>query len=222
MPIHIDRLVRTRRRTIALIVHPDGSLEIRAPLRMSGSDIRQFVESRAGWVAKQQRRLKAAAPPPPKQFVDGEKFLFLGQDYPLTIVSRQRPALKFDRRFLLAKSALLKAKPAFIRWYKAQALLVISERAGSYARKYGFAYQKIRISSARTRWGSCSSKGTLSFTFRLIMAPPEVVDYVVIHELVHLEVKNHSRDFWRRVAEITPEYKEHVRWLRKNGKFLTL
>jgi predicted metal-dependent hydrolase len=85
------------------------------------------------------------------------------------------------------------------------------------ARKHGFHYQKLRISSARTRWGSCSSSGTLSFTYRLVMAPPEVVDYVVVHELVHTQVRNHSKTFWTTVEEIMPDYKQRRTWLKKNG-----
>jgi len=111
---------------------------------------------------------------------------------------------------------------AFEQWYKAQALKVLSERVRYYAAKHGFQPGRIRISSARTRWGSCSSKGTLSFTWRLVMAPLEVIDYVVIHELVHLKVKNHSKTFWGSVAALMPDYKKYVAWLKKNGSFLTL
>jgi len=78
----------------------------------------------------------------------------------------------------------------------------------------------IRISSARTRWGSCSSRGTLSFTYRLVMAPPDVVDYVVLHELVHTQIHNHSKTFWNKVAKLMPDYKPRLAWLKKNGKYL--
>ncbi len=90
------------------------------------------------------------------------------------------------------------------------------------ARHYGYPLPQCRISSARTRWGSCSPAGTLSFTWRLVMAPLEVIDYVVVHELVHLRVKNHSKAFWAAVGEIMPGYKRCVAWLRKQGQFLTL
>ncbi|KAF0106345.1 MAG: metal-dependent hydrolase [Anaerolineaceae bacterium] len=223
MPIIIDRLVRSRRKTVALIVRGDGALEVRAPQRMAERSIREFVDAHTDWIIKTQAKARLSAPPAPKQFIEGETFLLLGKSYPLTIVSRQRPALTFDgKTFRLAKSALPKAREAFVRWYKAQAALVISMRLPALAAKYNFTYQKIRISSARTRWGSCSSKGTISFTWRLVMAPPEVVDYVVVHELVHTKIKNHSKTFWARVGELMPAYKTHVRWLKQNGKTLTL
>jgi predicted metal-dependent hydrolase len=223
MSISIDQLVRSRRKTIALIVHPDGSLEVRAPKLMTEQAIREFVDGHADWVHKQQTRARKYAPPPPKQFTEGETFLFLGQSYPLNIVAHQRPALTFDgATFRLAKSALPRAKEYFVRWYKAQAMDTLSEQVKSIAERHGFTYQKIRISSARTRWGSFSSKGTLSFTWRLVMAPPEIVEYVVVHELVHTKIHNHSKKFWAGVAEILPEYKQRMVWLRKNGKNLTL
>jgi predicted metal-dependent hydrolase len=223
MPIPIDHLIHSRRKTVAIIVQRDGSLTVRAPLRMSTIHIQEFVQSHAEWIREKQDQAKAAPPPPKKQYNDGETFLYLGNEYPLTIVARQRPALTFSgSKFHLAKASLPKARQVFLRWYKTQVLKVISERVALHAKQNKFAYRKIRISSARTRWGSCSTNGTLSFTWRLIMAPPEVIDYVVVHELAHTQIKNHSRNFWYRVAEIMPEFKRHLAWLKKNGRFLTL
>ena len=106
MPIPIDKLVRSRRKTIALIIQRDGTLTVRAPLRMAEAVIREFVETHAEWIARNQAKIQAAAPPPQKHYVDGETFPFLGQSYPLTIVPRQRPAMTFDgHTFRLAKSA---------------------------------------------------------------------------------------------------------------------
>jgi predicted metal-dependent hydrolase len=221
MSILIDRLVRSRRKTVALIVERDGSLTVRAPLRMAEARIRTFVESHSEWIAKKQIRARVASPFSPKHYTDGDMFLFLGQSYPLTIVPHQRPALTNNgAAFRLAKSALPKAEGTFTRWYKQQAALLLSERVLAFAGKFGFKYKKIRISSARTRWGSCSSRGTLSFTYRLIMAPPDVQDYVVLHELVHTQVRNHSKTFWNRLGELMPDYKSRLNWLKKNGKFL--
>lgn len=223
LPPAVDRLVRSRRKTLALVVRPDGTLEVRAPLKIPEMRIREFVEQHATWIAKHQERARRHARPPIRRYAEGEEYPFLGRSFPLEIVPRQRSALTFDGvSFRLAKSALPKAKEAFVRWYKAQALEILSERVKSFAARHGFTYQKIRISSARTRWGSCSSKGTLSFTWRLVMAPPETVEYVVVHELVHTKIHDHSKKFWAAVAEILPEYKKHVAWLRKNGKGLSL
>jgi predicted metal-dependent hydrolase len=222
MPISIDRLVRSRRKTVALVVEHDASLTVRAPLRMDEASIRHFVESHTDWIAKNQARVRAALPAFPKRYKEGETFLYLGQAYPLTFVLHQRPTLVFSGGvFRLAKSALPKAEVAFKHWYKEQATLLLSGRVETLAKKHTLQYQKIRISYARTRWGSCSSSGSLSFTYRLVMAPPEVVDYVVLHELVHTQVRNHSKTFWNRLRELMPDYKRRLTWLKKNGKFLT-
>ena len=223
MPIPIDRLIHSRRKTVAIIVQRDGTLTVRAPLRMSETHIREFVQSHTQWIRLKQAQAKASPPPPQKRYAEGETFLYLGKEVPLTVVGPQRPALKFTSdRFLLAASALPKARQAFIRWYKARALELLSEKVSIQARQNDFTWKKIRISSARTRWGSCSSNGTLSFTWRLVLAPPEVIDYVVVHELAHTRIRDHSPKFWRRVAEIMPDYKLRVSWLKQNGRFLTL
>jgi predicted metal-dependent hydrolase len=221
MSISIDKLVRSHRKTVALVIERDGSLTVRAPLQMDDGRIRTFVESHADWIAKNQARVRAAQPVIPKKYSEGETFLFLGQPYPLRIVPRQRSSLTFDgKAFHLAKSALPRAEETFIRWYKQQATILLFERVLVLAGRHGFRYQKIRISSARTRWGSCSSLGTLSFTYRLVMAPLDVVDYVVLHELVHTQVRNHSKTFWNRLGALMPDYKTRLGWLKKNGKYL--
>jgi predicted metal-dependent hydrolase len=221
MSIPIDRLVRSRRKTVAILIEPDGQLTVRAPLRLSEPRIQAFVESHADWIAKNLARLQAAPPVPIHRYADGETFLYLGQAYPLILVHARHPALAFDgAAFRLARSSLPKAEETFARWYKQQARLYLTERVIALAGAHAFCYQKIRISSARTRWGSCSSRGTLSFTYRLVMAPAEVLDYVVLHELVHTQIKNHSKTFWNKVAELMPDYRRRLAWLKKNGKYL--
>ena len=106
----------------------------------------------------------------------------------------------------------------FERWYREQARQILPGRVEFFASQYEFPYRGIRITSARTRWGSCSAKGSLSFSWRLIQAPLAVVDYVVVHELVHTLVHNHSKQFWDRVGTIMPEFQSRRRWLREHGR----
>lgn len=221
MTIPIDRLIRSRRKTIALIIERDGKLTVRAPLRIAEGRIHAFVDSHAKWIAKNKARIDAAPKPMIRRYEEGEVFPYLGKTYPLRIVEHQRPALSFTgSQFLLARSAIPKAQESFSRWYRKEASNVLSERAQEIAHMYGYRYEKIRISSARTRWGSCSSKNSLSFTYRLVMAPMDAIDYVVMHELVHTKIKNHSKIFWNKVAEHMPDYKVRLTWLKNNGKFL--
>jgi len=127
-----------------------------------------------------------------------------------------------DGFFKLSISAQPQAESLFTTWYKKQARKVLTGRVKFFANKYDFKVRKIRISSARTRWGSCSQKGTLSYTWRLVMAPSNVIDYVVVHELCHLKEMNHSKAFWLQVEAILPDYKQRRKWLKDKGKFLAL
>lgn len=220
----IDKLVRSKRKTIGLIVQRDGSLVVRAPLRASRIQIEQVVQEHQEWIrCKQAEILTRPALPAPKVFTDGESFQYLGRRYPLAIVAGARSRLQLlDGRFLLTRAALPDAREAFLAWYKAQARSVLSERVAQLAKRYGFSYRQVKINSARTRWGSCTSKNNLNFTWRLVLAPSDVIDYVVIHELVHTVVKNHSPHYWERVKQIMPDYRRHVKWLKEHGPELTI
>lgn len=217
--IEINKLVRSKRKTLALIVETDGSLTVRAPLRMKEVDIWHFIETKADWIKRKQAQVKKDVPTT-HQYVDGERFWYLGKEVPLRIVPDIRPALVMDKVFKLKNSALSQAESLFTKWYKKQARRVITERVEYFTQKHRFDVQKIRISSARTRWGSCSTKGTLSFTWRLVMAPLDVIDYVIVHELCHLKELNHSKTFWGKVESIMPDYKRRRSWLKKEGRKL--
>lgn len=194
---------------------------MRAPQRMKETAIRKFVEQQGDWIKRKQARAQEDALPE-RQFVPGEYFMYLGEEFPLRLVQRQKPALVMDKVFKLSESAQPQAKSVFEAWYKNQAGTLIPERVNLYARRDKFKFNKLRISSARKRWGSCSAKRTLSFTWRLVMAPLDVIDYVVVHELCHLIRLDHSEKYWDLVAGILPDYKLKRKWLKDNGRFLIL
>lgn len=222
MPIQIDKLVRAKRRTIALIVERDGSLTVRAPKRAALADIEQFIQQKSSWIERSREKIKAIGLPIKKQFIDGEKFLFLGNTYELRLVDSHHPALAFDDGFTLSTAARAQGEKFFIDWYKKQAAQIFPERVLYHARLHGFSPKQIKINSAKTRWGSCGSNGNINFTWRLVMAPLDVIDYVVVHELAHLRVRNHSLQFWKLVAAIDVNYKKKRQWLRENSETLTL
>ena len=171
----IHRMVRSRRRTLTLLITEEGHLVVRAPLKMSESYILRFVKTKASWIEKHVRQAaqQSLTQPPP-------------------LAPEEEARLK----------AL--ARDAFI------------ERACRYARPMGVTFTRIRLSSAKTRWGSCSPRGNLSFNWRLIRAPVQILDYVVVHELAHLTEANHSPRFWKKVEEFCPNYKTARAWLRTN------
>ncbi|MBI5962913.1 MAG: M48 family metallopeptidase [Chloroflexi bacterium] len=220
--MQIDKLTRSKRRTISLIIERDGTLTVRAPLRVSQSMIESFIQQKADWIMRTRKKIESIEQIPAKRYVDGEKFLFLGSFFDLKLVRPQQPSLQFDSGFTLSQSVQPKGGQHFTKWYKDRAYEIISERVQEYAQRFSFTPKKVKISSARTRWGSCSPDGTLNFTWRLVMAPLDVIDYVVVHELTHLRVKNHSSKFWQAVESIDPEYRRKRKWLRENGEKLNL
>lgn len=222
-PITISRITRSARRTVSLIIQPDGQLEVRAPLGYTDAKIRELVTTKRDWIEKKQvQALKNKQLIPSHSYRNGETFLFLGAEYPLSVAQKQAPLLMFKHGFWLAEKALPQAEAVFEAWYRAAARKVITERVSHFARLHGYKYHAVRISGAKTRWGSCSSKGNLSFTWRLVMAPTDVIDYVVLHELAHLREPNHSPKFWQLVEGMMPNYAVYRRWLKQNGARLTL
>jgi predicted metal-dependent hydrolase len=222
MSVQIDQIIRSPRKSLSLTVEPDGSLIVRAPLKLSERMIRDFVESKKRWIGRRRLEAEATKPPAPREFVTGETFLYLGHSYPLEIVANQKRALLLDGHFRLSQPAQSRGEIAFQDWYRRQARKILTERVSFFAERNGLHFEGIRISSARTRWGSCSSKGVLSFTWRLILTPMNVIEYVVVHELVHTRVHNHSKRFWNKVEQILPNYRAQYEWLRKNGHQVNL
>jgi predicted metal-dependent hydrolase len=222
-PIEIHQIIRSKRRTFSLEVRPDGRLVVRAPASATDAQVQALVARKADWIRKTRTRLAAQYPTQkPKTFTPGETFWYLGELYPLHLTDRKRPPLDLDGAFLLSHAAQSRAREVFIAWYREETRQITQDLVDKYSNQYSFKVNGIRITSARTRWGSCSGKRSLNFTYRLCMAPLPVVEYVVVHELVHLRVHNHSKAFWKAVSEIDPAYKQHRAWLKENGSRLTL
>ena len=217
----IDQLIRSHRKTIGLQITNDARLIVRAPHFAPENLIYKLIQRKESWIKTKldyfkQRQNKIE----PKKFVAGEKFLFFGQRYPLVVAEDLPKAVVMDNSLMISKVVLGNARDHLECWYKAQALEYLTQRVAYYARVAGLKYQSVKVNNATTRWGSCGYKDTLNFTWKLIMAPSRVVDYVIIHELMHLKQKNHSRKFWADVAKMIPDYKNDERWLKNNGHLM--
>ncbi len=212
------RVIRSRRKSIALIVQPDGELIVRAPKRATQKQINSLIEKHAGWIEKKKMQAKEVqALFAPHRFLEGESFSFLGENYPLVFTDLEKPTLILDKEFQLARPVQGKAEVIFEQWYKKKAREIFTARVKYYSQKHDFSYQKVKLSSAKKRWGSCSTKGNLNLTWRLVMMPLEIIDYVIVHELAHLREPNHSKAFWAVVEKILPDYKIRRKWLKENG-----
>ncbi len=221
--IKIEKIIRSRRKTVALQITDDATLIVRAPFEVNEQTIKNIVTRHLNWIRKKRDEILSRDPKfVKKEFVNGEGFLYLGKYYRLTIVDGQNEPLVFKNGFFLSRAYLPIAREVFVNWYREKAYEKIVERVEWYAKKRGFRYNRINITNAQKRWGSCSPKGNLNFSWRLIMAPLPVIDYVVVHELVHLEEKTHTKSFWNKVKMLIPDYEKHENWLKNNGYLLRL
>ena len=220
--IRIDRIIRSKRKTISLIVTQDADLVVRAPLRTSVAYINDLVIRKRAWILQKKAEMSSIPAYTGKQFVEGEEFLLLGNPYPLRISGSILPSVELGD-CLVVRTPSAKAIPGMLAgWYRLQAQTFIVPRCEALARETGHAPSAIRISHASRRWGSCSTKGTVSFSWRLVLAPQEIIDYVIVHELAHLAHHNHSPRFWSRVRELMPDYRERKEWLRRHERVLCL
>ncbi len=210
------KLIRSDRRTLALHIDEEGLLVVRAPLKAPDRLIREFIQKNEAWIEKTSERVKARRQErAPRQFVEGELFPYLGNDYPLHIAEDMFGKFLFEDQFILSAKHLRRAPKLFERWYREEAFRVFTERCAEWAKLMGLKYQAIKLSSAKRRWGSCSTRGSLCFNWKLVMAPLAIIDYVVVHELSHLKYHNHSEKFWELVEAFYPEHQAAKKWLKE-------
>lgn len=219
----IDKIIRSRRRTVSLLVDEKGKLIVRAPRNAASKSIEKFILENRSWILKKQREAKEKLKELPEiNFETGEKFPFMGELYQLKITENSESFFCTEEGFRISRPYKPQARDMFISWYHKQAERIIPDRVEELARNNGAAFSKIRISNADRQWGACNAKGVLSFSWRLVMAPEKALDYVITHELAHLSEMNHSRAFWEKVDEMMPDYERPRKWLRNNGHLLNI
>ncbi|MDO8269212.1 MAG: SprT family zinc-dependent metalloprotease [Candidatus Levybacteria bacterium] len=214
------KITRSDRRSIAIVVLPNGTVEVRAPKYIPEFAIKAFVKSKSEWIKVRQEYVKKNTKPS-KKFENGEKFVFLGHEYSLLLGPYIHIEIKEDQLlFPLALAA--RGRETMEKWYIKQAKTEITKLADEYTAKMETAYNGISFSDTKSKWGSCTHDDRLQFNWRLIMTPLLVVRYVVIHELAHTIEKNHSAKFWNKVRSVNPSYKQQIKWLKENGHGLTV
>jgi predicted metal-dependent hydrolase len=216
------RFVRSKRRTIALYVHRDGAVMVRAPMRTPFAEIHLFMHERWAWLQRQLERFREEPTPRKLVYQHGESILHLGEEVRLNVNAANRSrALLMDGELHLAvpegaisdSSALAAVVEA---WQRRQARQVFPLRlAGCHERmrELSLPYPELRIRKMRSRWGSCSRKAEITLNLELIRMPTECIDYVITHELCHLVEFNHSPRFYELQAHFLPDWKERRRQL---------
>jgi predicted metal-dependent hydrolase len=215
----------TRARHARIVVDPSG-VEVVIPQRMALRHVEPFVEEKRAWIERTLRRIRTAEASAGIRLEDGGAVPYLGEELELWVdvePGRTRPHVARRGHVLQVKLGEPGREPlrdALEAWYRRRARAEVAPRLDAACARAGRSYKRLSIRGQRTRWASCSSTGTMSFNWRLLLAPPEILDYVVEHEVAHLDVLDHSQRFWRLVASRSPRYRDHERWLRRHGPAL--
>ncbi len=224
MEYEIEKVIKSNRKTFCIEIDDYGKIILRIPKSSSDLEIEKFLNKHKNWIYKKLKVIeKREIELYPKKFIEDEMFLFLGNFYKLKIVKNQKEkVLLKNSEINISDKYSIDIRKVIVEFYKKKSFEIISERINFYSKKYDYKYNKIKITSANKRFGSCTNKGNLNFSFKLIMAPIEVIDYVVVHELVHLVDKTHKKSFYEKVEKILPDYKKRIKWLNDNSYLLKI
>lgn len=213
------KIIKSFRSSIAMQIGPDGIVTVKAPRGMPNFFIERFIEDHADWIEKHKKALVKRPKTNKKKFVHGETFIYLGKSYQLHIGPHKALSIDGDK-ILYPEFLKFRIQKELLEWYQKQAREIIKGLVNEHAQIMGVSYSELYFSDTSSKWGSCSFDNKLQFNWRLIMAPQLVIRYVVIHELVHTVVKNHSRAFWSKVGVYNPSYRQQRKWLHDHGHTL--
>lgn len=225
-PLTYHLIYQKNRKNLQLKILSSTHLEIIAPNKFPKSDIKQILEDKSNWIIKKILHLAAIkANPANKSIAHGAAVLYLGRTHTLHFtksLTHPNTIHLHDQNIFInfLSEDTTPAKSLLKQWYINEARLLLVSKTSLWANIINVHPQRITIKEQKTRWGSCSSKCNINYNWRIIMAPPEVIDYLVIHELCHLRVPNHSSLFWQEVSKFSPKFKEYRKWLKNNGVML--
>ena len=211
-----NKIVKSNRKTLSLIINNNGELIVRAPIKHSEKQIYDFINKKANWIISKRIFILSKRIEP---FNTSYKTLnILGISYDIVFYNMKSVKLLENKLYVPIENYQKK----LIMYLKKIAKITLTTKVEYFSKQFGFKYQSISISSAKTNWGSCSYNNKLHFTYRLMLCPESVVDYIVIHELTHTQIKNHSSKFWLMVEKLYPNYKQCEKWLKSNKGIINI
>lgn len=213
-----------KRTTIGITIGRMGELILSTPPDSPQELIEQAVREKYRWISTRlaQKEMLFRLPPP-KEFIDGEGFYYLGRSYRLRLVyspandAGTPPLCLHKDRFLLRHDEALRGEEHFVNWYIAQGQEWLRQRVNTFVHRIDAFPRDLKVQPLGYRWGSCSHSDVLYFHWRTILLPPPIIDYIIVHELVHLHEARHNRPFWKRVECAMPDYATRKCWLAENG-----
>jgi len=217
--LRFDVVLSARRRTVELSVERDGALVVRAPEGATSARLEAFIREKRGWVYKKVAEKEALHQAVPvRQYVSGEGFPYLGRSYRLLLVNAQNIPLRLEAgRFRLLRSEAPQGRAHFVRWYTEHGQAWLHRRVATLASRVGVEPSGVEVRELGYRWGSCGKSSTLNFNWATILLPASIVEYVIVHEMVHLHERNHTPRFWQRVERALPDYAQRKAWLAERG-----
>lgn len=216
------RVIKSNRKSVAIIVFPTKEVIVRAPNQISSDKIKNIVRSKGDWIIKKRNEMPEIVIPKKRDYTEGDKILYRGKEYTIKVINTvgisQSTILLKEKEIIIVKKTKEKKKiqELLLEWYKGEAKSLVKERIEFYMPQIKKPIGDIRIKSQKKRWGSCSSKGNLNFNWKIVMMPDEMFDYIIVHELCHLKHLNHSKLFWESVEKILPDYKIREKWIKEN------
>ena len=220
------KLIRQRRKSVTIHVEDDLNVVVKAPYSIAQREIDEIVIKHEAWIQKTIKEKKALAIQ--KDWLMNQEILYLGKRIPIRIeenpVAKPNVCIETDVMIITTpnKKDHFLIKKQLEAYTKEQALNLFTTLTEKYCSLLGCNYHTITIRRQKTRWGSCSNKGTLSYNIRLMSAPIEAIEYVVLHEVMHLIHFNHSPLFWQAIAKIMPDYKKWQHYLKEQGNILDI
>ena len=220
--MQIEYLIKySNRKTLNITIERDRQVVVHAPANLSEDKIREVVRSKKDWIiSKLMHVQKYPIVTSAKEFVSGESMMYMGKNYQLLIIDTELEGIEFDKQFRISKNNQAIANKLFKQWYKKQATEKIQSLALEYAKNLGVQFNECKISEMKYRWGSCTPKNNINFSWRIIKAPMFVIRYIVVHELIHLIESNHTPTFWNILSIQVPYYQKSKDWLKTNGHLL--
>jgi predicted metal-dependent hydrolase len=211
-----------RARHYLLYLRRDRSLRVTLPPRGTRKEARQFIESKIPWIQRQLKKLSAEIVPA-RSWLPGDTVPLHGKDHPIRLSEKDGAlVIRLDSLIIHSNPGQADLRPLIESSLQKYAGRILPPRVRSLAEEHGWKPGRITVRNQSSRWGSCSERGTISLNWRLVQVPPAVCDYVILHELCHLDHLNHSSAFWKALANVCPRHREHENWLKANAVKLGL
>lgn len=217
-------VVYRKRKTISIEVNLEGKIRVRAPVKLEIRNILDVVERKANWICrKQDELLERNSIRRVNTYINGETYLYLGNEYILELHCNQevkKPKVVIKDNIIQISYKEIDGsivKSILELWYRQKTLEIVIERVSNYKKYFSIAPKELRVKQQKRSWASCTYDNRILFNWRISMAPIEVINYIVVHEMCHMDFKNHSNNFWNRVKSVMPNYELYQLWLKDNG-----